>query len=64
MTKEKKVMKVTLLHQKNVLSSGFRWLQKLNSYLFLTPGKLMNGHKFTLFTISCSGTIGWFINKK
>lgn len=58
MTRDKMATNVTLQHQKSVPSSDFRLLQRLDSYLFPKPTPINMWEMNTLFTISCSGTIG------
>lgn len=64
MTREKKVRIYTLLHPKSEPSSDFQLLQRSDSYLFPGPKPTNKKGMLTLFTISCSGTIGWFIQGK
>ena len=61
MTRDKIATNATLQHQKSVPSSDFRLLQRSDSYLFPGPKPTNKKEMLTLFTISCSGTIGWFI---
>ena len=58
MTSEKRTQNVTLPHPKSEPSSDFQLLQRSDSYLFPGPKPTNNKVMLTLFTISCSGTIG------
>ena len=61
MTREKKTQNATLPHPKSEPSSDFQLLQISDSYLFPGPKPTNKKEMLTLFIISCSGTIGWFI---
>ena len=61
MTREKKTQNATLPHPRSEPSSDFQLLQRSDSYLFPGPKPTNKKEMLTLFTISCSGTIGWFI---